>query len=105
MVIRLGRRDGFRTLNVVRRREQGEELLRKGADAVVCTADEALAERVREITRGAGVPFALEAVGGETGSEVMRWRWPQGGECWSTAQLGGAADVRPAGADRRPEAR
>ena len=53
MVIRLGKREGFRTLNVVRRREQGEELLREGADAVVCTADESISERVRELTGGA----------------------------------------------------
>jgi NADPH:quinone reductase-like Zn-dependent oxidoreductase len=79
MVIRLGRRYGFRTLNVVRRREQGEELLRQGADAVVCTGDESLSERVREITQGAGVPFAVEAVGGEVGSEVVRSALAAGG--------------------------
>jgi NADPH:quinone reductase-like Zn-dependent oxidoreductase len=72
MVIRLGKCDGFRTINVVRRREQGEELQRLGADAVICTADESLADRVAALTQGAGVPFALDAVGGATGSEVVR---------------------------------
>ena len=72
MVIRLGKRDGFRTINVVRRREQAEELLREGADAVICTADESISERVGALTSGAGVPFALDAVGGATGSEVVR---------------------------------
>ncbi len=72
MVIRLGRQYGFRTLNVVRRREHVEELLRLGAAAVVCTSDESLAERVHALTNGAGVPFALDAVGGETGSAVVR---------------------------------
>lgn len=71
MVIRLGRRYGFRTINVVRRREQAEELLREGADAVVATAEESLTERVRALTGGAGVPFAMDAVGGETGAEVV----------------------------------
>ena len=47
MVIRLGRHFGFRTLNVVRRREQAEELAREGADAVVATGDESLVERIR----------------------------------------------------------
>ena len=89
MVIRLGRRDGFRTLNVVRRREQGEELLREGADAVVCTADESLAERVRDITQGAGVPFALEAVGGEVGSEVVRSALAAGGRMLVYGTLSG----------------
>jgi NADPH2:quinone reductase len=72
MVIRLGRSYGFRTLNVVRRREQAEELLREGADAVVATGDESLAERVQSLTGGAGVPFAIDAVGGPTASEVVR---------------------------------
>jgi NADPH:quinone reductase-like Zn-dependent oxidoreductase len=72
MVIRLGKRYGFRTLNVVRRREQAEELLSAGGDAAVATNEEALAERVSALTGGAGVPFALDAVGGATGSEVVR---------------------------------
>ncbi|HXG10981.1 MAG TPA: zinc-dependent alcohol dehydrogenase family protein [Gemmataceae bacterium] len=72
MVIALGRHYGFRTINVVRRREQAEELLRAGGDAVVCTADESITDRVRQLTDGEGVPFALDAVGGETGSAVVR---------------------------------
>src|SRR2546427_12529 len=35
MIVRFGRHAGFRTLNVVRRPESGEELRRLGADAVV----------------------------------------------------------------------
>lgn len=89
MVIRLGRRYGFRTLNVVRRREQGEELLHQGADAVVCTGDEPLSEKVREITQGAGVPFALEAVGGATGSEVVRSALAPGGRMLVYGALSG----------------
>ncbi len=72
MVLRLGKLTGFRTINIVRRREQAEELLRLGADAVICTAEESLEEQVAKITRGAGVPFALDAVGGATGSAVVR---------------------------------
>src|SRR5436305_1511607 len=52
MVIRLGRHYGFRTLNVVRRKEQAEELLRAGGDAAVSTNDESLEERVQAITGG-----------------------------------------------------
>ncbi|HEY7310535.1 MAG TPA: zinc-dependent alcohol dehydrogenase family protein [Gemmataceae bacterium] len=72
MVIRLGQRYGFRTLNVVRRREQAEELLRLGGTAVVATNDESLTESVRALTGGEGVSFALDAVGGATGSEAVR---------------------------------
>jgi NADPH:quinone reductase len=71
MVIRLGRVDGFRTLNVVRRREQAEELRRLGADAVVATDEESLTESVARLTEGQGVRYALDAVGGPVGSEVI----------------------------------
>jgi NADPH:quinone reductase-like Zn-dependent oxidoreductase len=68
MVIRLGRLYDFRTINVVRRREQAGELRRAGGDATICTADESIEERVQEITGGAGVAYALDAVGGALGS-------------------------------------
>jgi NADPH:quinone reductase-like Zn-dependent oxidoreductase len=71
MVIRLGQRHGFRTLNVVRRREQADELLRLGGTAAVATNDESLYGRVQELTGGQGVPYAIDAVGGTTGTEVI----------------------------------
>lgn len=71
MVVRLGQTYGFRTLNVVRRREQAEELLRAGGTAAVATNEESLRERVAALTNGEGVPFAIDAVGGATGSEVI----------------------------------
>src|SRR5579872_1091375 len=71
MVIRLGQRDGFKTLNVVRRREQAEELLRLGGTAVVATNDESLVDRVRQLTDGEGVRYAIDAVGGATGTQVL----------------------------------
>jgi NADPH:quinone reductase-like Zn-dependent oxidoreductase len=72
MVIRLGVLNGFRTLNVVRRREQAEELLRLGGTAVVATDHEPLLERVRAIAGAEGVRHAIDAVGGATGSEVVK---------------------------------
>jgi NADPH:quinone reductase-like Zn-dependent oxidoreductase len=71
MVIRLGRHYGFRTLNVVRRREQADELLKLGGDAVVASDSEKLPERVAALTESRGVPFALDAVGGVTGAEAV----------------------------------
>jgi NADPH:quinone reductase-like Zn-dependent oxidoreductase len=76
MLIRLGKRDGFRTINVVRRREQADEL-RKLGDAVICTADESIEERVKAIT-GDGVQYAVDCVGGATGSAVVRALGPGG---------------------------
>jgi NADPH:quinone reductase-like Zn-dependent oxidoreductase len=78
MIIRLGRHYGFRTLNVVRRPQQAQELLQAGADAVICTDDESIEERVRALTGGAGVLFALDAVGGATGSAVAQCLAPRG---------------------------
>ena len=78
MVIRLGRNYGFRTINVVRRRDQAEELQREGADAVVATNEESLPERVRALTGEEGVRFAMDAVGGGTASEVVRVLGPGG---------------------------
>jgi NADPH:quinone reductase-like Zn-dependent oxidoreductase len=72
MVIRLGKHYGFRTINVVRRREQAEELLRAGGDAAVCSADESVVDRVQQITGGEGVPFALDAVGGAAGTALIQ---------------------------------
>jgi NADPH:quinone reductase-like Zn-dependent oxidoreductase len=71
MVIRLGKQHGFRTMNIVRRREQAEELLRLGGDAVICSGNESIPERALALTGGAGVPFAIDAVGGKTASDAV----------------------------------
>jgi NADPH2:quinone reductase len=97
MIIRLGQRYGFRTLNVVRHREQAEELLQLGGTAAIAmnqelltelgmndlndvlrvgaarsTNEQSLSERVHALTGGEGVYYALDAVGGAMGSEVVR---------------------------------
>jgi NADPH:quinone reductase-like Zn-dependent oxidoreductase len=77
MVIRLGKLHGFRTLNVVRRREQAEELKKLGGDEVICSGEEPVAERARGVT-GGGVLYAIDAVGGETGAEAARALGPGG---------------------------
>lgn len=76
MIIRLGRHAGFRTVNVVRRQEQIAELKELGADEVFCfEADNddpnQLAEQVFGVT-GGGVCHAIDAVGGRTGSAILR---------------------------------
>jgi NADPH:quinone reductase-like Zn-dependent oxidoreductase len=65
MVIRLGRHLGFRTINVVRRKEQAEELIKLGADAVIDSSQESIEEKVR-------VQFAIDAVGGSTALSVVK---------------------------------
>src|SRR5262245_4594402 len=78
MLIRLGKHAGFRTLNLVRRREQVQELLQLGADAVICTGDEDVQKRVLELTQAHGAPYAVECVGGVTGLHAVRALGPGG---------------------------
>jgi NADPH:quinone reductase-like Zn-dependent oxidoreductase len=78
MVIRLGKHFGFRTINVVRRREQAEDLQRAGADAVICSAEESIPERVRAMTDGRGVRYAIDPVGGTMGSAAIQALGPGG---------------------------
>jgi NADPH2:quinone reductase len=78
MIIRLGHHFGFRTINVVRRREQAQELLEAGGDEVICSAEESIEERTKALTGAQGVPFALDCVGGETCSAVARSLAPGG---------------------------
>ncbi|HYN84378.1 MAG TPA: zinc-dependent alcohol dehydrogenase family protein [Pyrinomonadaceae bacterium] len=72
IVLQLARTRGFKTINVVRRREQAEELKSLGADEVISTDEDDLVARVREITGRAGLTKAIDAVGGETGGAVAR---------------------------------
>jgi NADPH2:quinone reductase len=71
VVLQIARQRGFKTVNVVRRREQAEELLALGADACIATDEEDIAARVREIVGQEGVRKAIDAVGGETGAAVL----------------------------------
>jgi len=72
MIIKLGRHDGFKTLNVVRRREAVEGLKRLGGDAVISSDEGPIDEQVRRIAGGEAVRFAVDPVGGETGTQVFR---------------------------------
>lgn len=72
MIIKLGRHDGFKTLNVVRRPEAVAELKALGGDAVISSSEGPIEEQVRKITGGAGVRYAIDPVGGETGMGLFR---------------------------------
>ncbi|WP_166828736.1 zinc-dependent alcohol dehydrogenase family protein [Thalassoroseus pseudoceratinae] len=77
MVIRLGEHLGFRTLCVVRREEQAEQLRNAGANECVVFdgADhepDQLRDAVAKITDGQGVKYAIDPVGGTTATAVVR---------------------------------
>lgn len=72
MIIRFCRNEGIRTINVVRRREAIDELKALGGDVVLSSADGPIDAQVRAATGGAGVKYALDPVGGDTGTEVFQ---------------------------------
>jgi NADPH:quinone reductase-like Zn-dependent oxidoreductase len=72
MMINLGKHDGFKTLNVVRRHEAIDELKMLGGDAVISSSDGPIEQQVSRITGGKGVRYAVDPVGGETGTGVFR---------------------------------
>jgi len=77
MIIRLAKKYGFRTLNVVRREAQAEELRALGGDEVLVFDSERhqteqLRSEIMRITDGQGVSYAVDPVGGATGSGVAQ---------------------------------
>jgi NADPH:quinone reductase len=78
MVIRLGRRQGFRTINLVRRAGVAAELQALGADVVIDTSREDTVARVAEVTRNAGVSHALDCIGADTMAAMLRCLAPRG---------------------------
>lgn len=88
LIAALARRRGVRTLNVVRRRDQAQAVLDAGGDDVVVTDEESLIDRVRAVTRDAGVGVAIDAVGGSLGAQLVSCLRP-GGVLYSYGLLSG----------------
>ncbi|MCA9017062.1 MAG: zinc-dependent alcohol dehydrogenase family protein, partial [Planctomycetaceae bacterium] len=77
MVIRLGNYYGFRTLNVVRRHEQAEQLKQMGARHVIVYNAEhdnerILIDQVRKTIGSAPLQYAIDPVGGKTASSIIK---------------------------------
>jgi NADPH2:quinone reductase len=71
MLIRLCKHDGIKTINVVRRHEAMAELKQLGGDAVICSADGPIEDQVRAIVGFQGVNYAVDPVGGDTGTAAF----------------------------------
>ncbi|KAK9841796.1 hypothetical protein WJX81_003730 [Elliptochloris bilobata] len=78
LMIAIAKRAGVKTINVVRRSEQAAELLKLGADVVIGTDEEDMAERVKDVTGGKGVYGATDAVAGKTTGEIVSLLRPHG---------------------------
>lgn len=75
MVIRLGRTNGFRTLNIVRRADQVSELKALGAHEVLvfdAATDDPEVLIAEVLDRTGGVRCAIDPVGGTAGSALVR---------------------------------
>ena len=105
MIIKLGRHDGFKTLNVVRRREAIDELKALGGDAVIASTDGPIDEQVRRIvgTRGGEVRRSTPSAARRERASSGPWR-PTGG-CSSTARCRGEPHPDRSPADDRRQAR
>jgi NADPH:quinone reductase-like Zn-dependent oxidoreductase len=77
-VLQLAQQYRFKTINVIRRREQESIIRNLGGDEVICTADEDLRARLNELTSGKGVERAIDCVAGELGAEIARNLSPAG---------------------------
>jgi NADPH2:quinone reductase len=77
-VLQLARQYRFKTINVIRRREQKSIIRNLGGDKVICTADEDLRTRLQEMTGSNGVEHAIDCVAGELGAEIARNLAPGG---------------------------
>eukprot|EP00850_Spirogloea_muscicola_P001937 SM000007S20897 [mRNA] locus=s7:884989:886751:+ [translate_table: standard] len=69
-MIQLAKHRGIRTINLVRREEQKEQLHSIGANAVINFETEDVVARVKEITQGHLAYTAVDAVGGELTKRV-----------------------------------
>lgn len=77
-VLQLAQQYRFKTINVIRRREQEYIIRNLRGNEVICTADEDLRSRLQELTAGKGVERAIDCVAGDISAEVARNLAPGG---------------------------
>ncbi|KAG0589203.1 hypothetical protein M758_1G002200 [Ceratodon purpureus] len=89
-VITLAKHLNIKLINVVRRSEQKAELKALGAEEIICSGDEDVVARVKEITGGKGAWGALDAVAG-TMTQTLASCMRDGGQIFVYGMLGGLA--------------
>src|SRR5262249_14134315 len=78
LVLQLAQQYRFKTINVIRRREQESIIRNLGGNEVICTADEDLRARLQELTAGKGVERAIDCVAGDLGARMPAILFPLG---------------------------
>jgi NADPH:quinone reductase-like Zn-dependent oxidoreductase len=87
LVIRMAKLVGLKTINVVRSAAAAQSVLDLGGDVAVDVSKENLRESVIKATGGAGVRCAIDCIGGEMTSELVRCL-TRGGHCVVYGTLG-----------------
>ncbi|WP_129629494.1 zinc-dependent alcohol dehydrogenase family protein [Candidatus Oscillochloris fontis] len=77
-IIRLARRSGVHTINIVRRPNLRDELLAEGADVVLYENDPDLLDQIARTVGAHGVGYALDSVAGASGSRLVQTLRPGG---------------------------
>ena len=72
MLIKLFKENGIKTINLVRRDDAKEELLRIGADYVLNTKDDDFEQKLEEIAKKENATKFFDAIGGEFAVKVLR---------------------------------
>lgn len=78
LILQLARSEGFRTINLVRRREQLTEITALGGDVTLCTEDEDWANQLVKASGGHGPAKAVDCIAGRIGAKVARTLAPGG---------------------------
>jgi len=63
---------GIQVISIVRSGEYGSRLKALGAAAVINSSNESIIERVQQLTGGKGATAAIDAVGGDTGTQMTQ---------------------------------
>jgi NADPH2:quinone reductase len=72
IITQIARTRGIQVISIVRSSEYESELKALGAAAVINTSNESIVERVQQITGGKGAAAAIDAVGGDTGTQMTQ---------------------------------
>ena len=88
MLIKYFKHKGIKLINVVRRQEYVDELLKEEADYVLNSQDADFEDRLKEIAEKENATFALDAIAGDFTNKVLKAQ-PAGSECLVYGVLSG----------------
>jgi len=88
MLIRYFKHQGIKLINIVRRQEYVDELLKDGADYVLNSTAENFEDQFKEIAEKESATLAFEAIGGDFTNKILKAQ-PAGSQCLVYGALAG----------------